>query len=56
MGQGPWEIPDSTIRLNQICREKGIGVWVDFWGQDCAHDWPWWHKQVAYFVPKLLEG
>ena len=55
VGQGPWEIPDTTRRLDQIFHEKGISVWVDYWGHDCAHDWDWWHKQVAYFVPKLLE-
>ena len=38
-----------------ILRSKGIDLWVDFWGWDCAHDWPWWYKQVAYFVPYLLE-
>lgn len=54
-GQGPWEIPDSTRQLQQILKSKGIHLWVDFWGYDCAHDWPWWYKQVAYFVPKLLE-
>ena len=56
VGQGPWEIPDTTRRLDQIFHEKGIWVWVDYWGHDCAHDWDWWHKQVAYFVPKLLDA
>lgn len=54
VGLGAWEIPDTTRRLAEIFHEKGIQVWVDFWGHDCAHDWDWWHKQVAYFVPKLL--
>lgn len=54
VGQGPWEIPDSTRRVAQLCQEKGINVWVDFWGYDCAHEWDWWYKQVAYFVPALL--
>lgn len=54
VGQGPWEMPDSTRRLDGILKEKGINVWVDYWGYDCAHDWPWWYKQVAYFVPYLL--
>lgn len=54
VGQGAWEQPDTTRRLAQVCREKGIDIWVDFWGYDVNHDWPWWHKQVAYFVPYLL--
>lgn len=54
VGQGAWEVPETTRRMAQICQEKGIHLWVDFWGYDCAHDWDWWYKQVAYFVPKLL--
>jgi esterase/lipase superfamily enzyme len=54
VGQGAWEVPETTRRMADICREKGINVWVDFWGYDCAHEWDWWYKQVAYFVPKLL--
>ena len=55
VGQGPWEIPETTLRLRDICAQKGIHVWVDVWGYDCAHDWDWWYKQVAYFVPFLLD-
>ena len=54
VGQGPWELPDTTRQLDHIFREKGINVWVDFWGHDCAHDWDWWYKQVPYFLPYLL--
>lgn len=53
-GQGPWEIPDSTRQLQAIMESKGIHAWVDYWGYDCAHDWPWWYKQVTYFVPHFL--
>ncbi len=55
VGQGPWEIPDATRTLHHIFLEKGIHIWVDYWGYDCAHDWDWWYKQVVYFVPYLLE-
>lgn len=54
VGQGPWEVPDSTRQLHHILMDKGINVWVDYWGYDCAHDWCWWYKQVDYFVPYLL--
>lgn len=54
VGTGAWEIPDTTFRLRELFEQKGIGIWVDVWGADVAHDWPWWHKQVEYFVPKLL--
>lgn len=55
VGQGPWEIPDSTRQLQGILNAKGITAWVDYWGYDCAHDWDWWYKQVTYFVPSLLD-
>ena len=55
VGQGPWEMPESTRQVANICRDKGIQVWVDFWGYDCAHDWDWWYKQVRYFLPILLQ-
>ena len=45
---------DYLMKIVSLCREKGIDLWVDYWGADVNHDWPWWHKQVAYFVPKLL--
>lgn len=54
VGQGPWELPDSTRQLQTILQNKGIDAWVDFWGYDCSHDWPWWYRQVDYFVPHLL--
>jgi esterase/lipase superfamily enzyme len=55
VGQGDWEVPETTRMLDTVFRSKGIDVWVDYWGHDVAHDWPWWYKQVEYFVPKLLE-
>ena len=54
VGQGPWELPDSTRQLQWILQGKGIDAWVDFWGYDCSHDWYWWYRQVEYFVPYLL--
>ena len=55
VGQGPWEVPETTFRLKDICESKGIGVWFDIWGYDCAHDWDWWYKQTAYHIPHLLD-
>ncbi len=56
-GQGAWEAGlDSTIRMDQIFREKGIHAWVDLWGYDVNHDWPWWKKQIMYFLPIMLES
>ncbi len=54
VGQGAWEMPDSTRQLHSILQSKGISTWVDYWGYDCKHDWDWWFKQVIYFLPFLL--
>ena len=54
VGTGAWEMTETTLRLKELFEQKGIGIWVDVWGSDVNHDWPWWHKQVSYFVPKLL--
>ena len=53
-GQGPWELPDSTRRLGEIFHRLDLPIWVDLWGTDVAHDWDWWYKQAAYFIPYLL--
>ena len=56
VGQGAWEEDGvRTLRfLESIFREKGIRAWCDFWGHDVNHDWPWWFKQLRYFLPFLL--
>jgi esterase/lipase superfamily enzyme len=55
-GQGAWE--DDSVRtlknLERIFREKGIDAWCDFWGYDVNHDWPWWFKQMDYFLHLFL--
>ena len=55
-GQGAWE--DDSVRtlkyLESVFREKGINAWCDFWGYDVNHDWPWWYKQMRYFLPIML--
>ena len=55
VGQGAWELPDHTRALHRILVDKGIPAWVDYWGFDVNHDWPWWYKQVRYFAPDLLK-
>ncbi|MGM9538985.1 MAG: hypothetical protein ACI3VN_11720 [Candidatus Onthomonas sp.] len=42
--------------LQAFFRQKGIYGWMDFWGYDVDHDWPWWRKQIRYSLPWLLDG
>lgn len=56
-GQGAWEDEakqDARI-LKYHFERLGIPAWVDLWGEDVSHDWPWWRLQFPYFIGKLLE-
>ena len=55
-GQGAWEDQmrrDSGL-LDGILNDKNVPHWADFWGYDVNHDWPWWKKQLPYFMEHVL--
>ena len=56
VGQGSWEEDGvhSLRYLQSVFEQKGIHAWCDFLGYDVYHDWPWWFKQLHYFLPKML--
>ena len=55
VGQGAWEdgMLADTRALEAILAWKGIPAWIDFWGHDVNHDWPWWRRQMPFFLGKL---
>ena len=55
-GQGAWEddMIRSTSRLKELLDYKDVPAWIDFWGYDVNHDWPWWRVQFPYFLGHLL--
>ena len=57
VGQGAWEHPmiEDTARMKELFGYKNIPAWCDFWGYDVAHDWPWWRKQLPYFVGTICQ-
>jgi esterase/lipase superfamily enzyme len=58
VGQGAWEGPmlaDATA-IKQVLDNKNIPNWVDIWGYDVNHDWPWWRKMVPYFLAHLEQS
>ena len=57
VGQGAWEeeAVADTRALDALFRAKSIPSWVDFWGYDVNHDWPWWYKQMNYFLNCLYD-
>jgi esterase/lipase superfamily enzyme len=54
-GQGAWEAEAvaDTRSLAAIFQSRDIPAWVDFWGYDVNHDWPWWFRQMRYFLDRL---
>ena len=56
-GQGPWEedmVADARA-MRSILQHKDIPAWVDLWGYDVNHDWPWWRKQLPYFLDHIVK-
>jgi len=56
-GQGAWEEPsiEDTRKLEAAFLAKQIPAFVDYWGYDVNHDWPWWRIQIVYFLNILQE-
>jgi len=56
-GQGAWEEPmiADARAMEQILAEKAVPAWVDLWGYDVNHDWPWWRKQLPLFLDYLFK-
>lgn len=54
-GQGAYEEEclDETYKLARVLTDKSIPHWLDIWGRDVNHDWPWWRRQLPYFLEKL---
>ncbi|HSO27224.1 MAG TPA: alpha/beta hydrolase-fold protein [Anaerolineales bacterium] len=56
VGQGAWEDPmlADAYALGRILEDKGVPAWIDIWGHDVNHDWPWWRKMMPYFLGKVM--
>jgi esterase/lipase superfamily enzyme len=52
-GQGAYEAPHASRRIAEILDSKQIPHWLDVWGHDVDHDWPWWRKMLPYYVEKI---
>jgi esterase/lipase superfamily enzyme len=56
VGQGAYEdwMLDQSKALSSALHSIGINDhWFDLWGHDVNHDWPWWRKQLVYFLQNL---
>lgn len=53
-GQGNYEDPSASRAMAGMLEAKGVPVNLDLWGQDVAHDWPWWNKMLNHYIPKYF--
>jgi esterase/lipase superfamily enzyme len=53
-GQGSFEAPDRSRRLAGILGDLGIPHWLDIWGADVNHDWPWWRNCLPYYFGRYF--
>ena len=54
-GQGAyeeWSIEQSKA-LSNVLDKINVKYWLDLWGFDVNHDWPWWRKQIVYFLGRM---
>ncbi|WP_342437623.1 alpha/beta hydrolase-fold protein [Paenibacillus sp. FSL L8-0436] len=56
VGQGDYEdeMLHETRLLQKLLQRKEIPARFDYWGHDVNHDWPWWNKQIHYYVSGCL--
>lgn len=55
VGQGPFEnsCTPETLELGSWLGRKGVPSHVGLWGRDSRHDYSWWRRQVAHYLPQV---
>ena len=36
-----------------LLAEKGLNHELQLWGHDVSHDWHWWQRQIAEYLPRF---
>ncbi len=52
-GQGAYEAPHASRQLSELLHRKEIPHFLDVWGHDVDHDWPWWRKMLPYSIEMM---
>ncbi|MDP2273955.1 MAG: alpha/beta hydrolase-fold protein [Archangium sp.] len=55
VGRGPFEnscLPE-TLEFGTWLKRKGIPNHLAVWGTDSRHDYTWWRRQAAHYLPQL---
>jgi esterase/lipase superfamily enzyme len=49
-GTGPWEKPEEAYRLSRILDARGVRHFLDDWGAQGGHDWPYWRHMIWEYI------
>lgn len=52
-GQGAYEAPERSRDLSNILNSKGVPHYLELWGHDVNHDWPWWRRMLPYYLSRI---
>ena len=53
-GQGEFEDPDQSWKVERVLGPKGVPNRVDAWGKEWRHDWVTWRKMLPQYLGELL--
>ena len=53
-GQGDYEDPEESWRVERVLGPKGIPNRVDQWGKEWRHDWATWRRMLPQFLGEFL--
>jgi esterase/lipase superfamily enzyme len=50
LATGEWDMcMDQNVKMAGILHSKGIPHWLDIWGEQTGHDWPWWQRMAGKY-------
>jgi esterase/lipase superfamily enzyme len=50
LATGEWDMcMDQNIKMSNIMNAKNIPNWLDIWGDQTFHDWPWWLRMAEKY-------
>ena len=51
-GSGPYEQSSHSYQMAAILAQKGIPHYLDDWGPQGGHDWPYWKNQMREYLSR----
>jgi esterase/lipase superfamily enzyme len=51
LATGEWDFClDSNLQLSRMLDAHRVRHWLDVWGDQTKHDWPWWQMMIRKFL------